>query len=297
MDATTTTIIPGRLVMPLQSWPTAGLHGRSHPSWKNNAEAQAALGPTLANWLYSGKLEYVAPGQRAHIIIEPGLRPQSDGEPSFAFCTPLACRSQHHTTTCFSLRPPTLPPNARRRPSAQPRSGRARLTASRSFTSEEDGTRESSSKAPTTTGAGDPATPAGDGTGTGATNMKPGTCSASAAVRARCLAGRVADPGTAAAACRGRQTRDAGAGAGATPRGLAAPTATRTTPPESRPRSSTDWRPRSSRSDWRPRSSTVQLPLALSELHLRSPTEPRLHSSTVRPRSSTERRPRPSTMQ
>ena len=78
MDATTTTIVPGRLVMPLQSWPTAGLHGRSHPSWKNNAEAQAALGPTLANWLYSGKLEYVAPGQRAHIIIEPvGAVPKS----------------------------------------------------------------------------------------------------------------------------------------------------------------------------------------------------------------------------
>ena len=74
------------------------------------------------------------------------------GEHSFAFCTPLACGSQHHTTTCFSLRPPTvgpLPPNARR-PRAQPRSGRARLTASRSFTSEGDGTHESLSKAPAT---------------------------------------------------------------------------------------------------------------------------------------------------
>ena len=78
MDATTTAIVHGRLVMPLQSWPTAGLHGRNHPSWENNPEAQAALGPTLANWLYSGKLEYVAPGHRVPIIIEPvGAVPKS----------------------------------------------------------------------------------------------------------------------------------------------------------------------------------------------------------------------------
>ena len=48
------------------------------PVWGNNVEAQAALGPTLANWLYSGKLEYVAPGQRVPIIIEPvGAVPKS----------------------------------------------------------------------------------------------------------------------------------------------------------------------------------------------------------------------------
>jgi hypothetical protein len=61
MDATTIAIVNGRLIMPLQSWPTTGLHGSIHPSWENDAAAQAALGPTLANWLYSGKLEYVAP--------------------------------------------------------------------------------------------------------------------------------------------------------------------------------------------------------------------------------------------
>ena len=60
------------------SWPTAGLHGRNHPSWENNPEVQVALGPTLANWLYSGKLEYVAPGHRVPIIIEPvGAVPKS----------------------------------------------------------------------------------------------------------------------------------------------------------------------------------------------------------------------------
>ena len=78
MDATTTAIVHCRLVMPLQSWPMAGLHGRNHHSWENNPEAQVALGPTLANWLYSGKLEYVAPGQRVPIIIEPvGAVPKS----------------------------------------------------------------------------------------------------------------------------------------------------------------------------------------------------------------------------
>ena len=62
MDATTTDIV----------------HGRNHPSWENNPEAQAALGPTLANWLYSRKLEYVAPGQHVPIIIEPvGAVPKS----------------------------------------------------------------------------------------------------------------------------------------------------------------------------------------------------------------------------
>ena len=60
------------------SWPMAGLHGRNHPSWENNLEVQVALGPTLANWPYSGKWEYVAPGHRVPIIIEPvGAVPKS----------------------------------------------------------------------------------------------------------------------------------------------------------------------------------------------------------------------------
>jgi len=54
------------------------LHGRNHPSWENNLEVQVALGPTLANWPYSGKWEYVAPGHRVPIIIEPvGAVPKS----------------------------------------------------------------------------------------------------------------------------------------------------------------------------------------------------------------------------
>jgi hypothetical protein len=78
MDATTTAIVHGRLIMPLQSWPTTGMHGSNHSSWERDEEVRAALRPTLANWWYSGKLEYVAPGQRVPIIIEPvGAVPKS----------------------------------------------------------------------------------------------------------------------------------------------------------------------------------------------------------------------------
>jgi len=79
MDATTTAIVHGRLVMPLKAWPTACIHGRNHPSWEDNPAAQAALGPTLANWLYTGKLELVYPGQFA--------------------CLPWPIRSDHHRTS------------------------------------------------------------------------------------------------------------------------------------------------------------------------------------------------------
>jgi hypothetical protein len=76
MDATTIAIVNGRLTMPLQSWPATGLHGSNHPSWERDATTLAALGPTLANWLYSGKLEYVTPTPGAHHHQTRGSCPQ-----------------------------------------------------------------------------------------------------------------------------------------------------------------------------------------------------------------------------
>jgi hypothetical protein len=87
MDATTTAIVHGRLVMPLRGWPTACIHGRNHPSWENNPAAQAALGPTLANWLYTGKLELVFPGDFVPIIVEPAGAVDKSSPPGFRLIT------------------------------------------------------------------------------------------------------------------------------------------------------------------------------------------------------------------
>jgi hypothetical protein len=78
MDATTRAIVGGLLVMPLRSWPTMCIHLENHASWEENTEAKVALGPTIANWIASGKLEYIPIGALAPMVIEPvGSVPKS----------------------------------------------------------------------------------------------------------------------------------------------------------------------------------------------------------------------------
>jgi hypothetical protein len=59
IDAATSTIVKGLLTMPKVAAPPQQRTYSSHPSWEEDPEAQAALGPIIAKWLAQGVLEYV----------------------------------------------------------------------------------------------------------------------------------------------------------------------------------------------------------------------------------------------
>jgi hypothetical protein len=61
IEAEVAAIVSGYLQMPRLHNETLGIARRNHPSWENNPEAKAALGPVTASWLYGGILEYVSP--------------------------------------------------------------------------------------------------------------------------------------------------------------------------------------------------------------------------------------------
>ena len=71
IDATTSAIVNGLLVMPLRSWPSRCIHKQNHASWEDDPAAQEALGPTIAKWLATGVLEFVGPGCPMPLIVEP----------------------------------------------------------------------------------------------------------------------------------------------------------------------------------------------------------------------------------
>jgi hypothetical protein len=71
LDSTTSSIVRGLLVMPKISTPSQRKVLRNHPSWEDNPEAQAALGPIIAKWLTQGVLEYIQWDDRQPVLLQP----------------------------------------------------------------------------------------------------------------------------------------------------------------------------------------------------------------------------------
>ena len=78
LDGTAYAIVHGHFTYPRRRWSFAPSFKRNHPSWEKDAEAKAALGPTIAAWLFSGILEFVPPDCSPPLVIEPvGAVPKS----------------------------------------------------------------------------------------------------------------------------------------------------------------------------------------------------------------------------
>ena len=78
LDGTAYAIVHGHFTYPRRRWSFAPSFKRNHPSWERDAEAKAALGPTIAAWLFSGILEFVPPDCSPPLVIEPvGAVPKS----------------------------------------------------------------------------------------------------------------------------------------------------------------------------------------------------------------------------
>jgi len=71
LDADTSSILHGTLVMPKIASPTRRHIQKNHNSFENDAAAQAGLGPVPAKWLAQGILEYVGIDDRQPILLQP----------------------------------------------------------------------------------------------------------------------------------------------------------------------------------------------------------------------------------
>jgi hypothetical protein len=71
LDAVSSAITRGKLVMPKISSPSQQTALRNHPSWEDDPKAKAALGPVIAKWLASGVLEYVGWDDRVPVLLQP----------------------------------------------------------------------------------------------------------------------------------------------------------------------------------------------------------------------------------
>ena len=71
LDAVSSAITRGKLVMPKVSAPSQQTALRNHPSWEDDPAAKAALGPVIAKWLASGVLEYVGWDDRVPVLLQP----------------------------------------------------------------------------------------------------------------------------------------------------------------------------------------------------------------------------------
>ena len=71
LDALSSTITGGLLVMPKISTPSQRVARRNHPSWEDDPAAQEALGPIIAKWLAQGVLEYVQWDDRRPVLLQP----------------------------------------------------------------------------------------------------------------------------------------------------------------------------------------------------------------------------------
>ncbi len=78
LDGTAHAIVHGRFTYPRKRWSFAPSFKRNHPSWEQDMDAKAALGPTIAAWVYSGILEFVPSDCPPPLMIEPvGAVPKS----------------------------------------------------------------------------------------------------------------------------------------------------------------------------------------------------------------------------
>ncbi len=71
LDAVSSAITRGKLVMPKISTPSQQTALRNHPSWEDDPKAKAALGPVIAKLLASGVLEYVGWDVRVPVLLQP----------------------------------------------------------------------------------------------------------------------------------------------------------------------------------------------------------------------------------
>ena len=71
IDAATSAITRGLLIMPKVAVPSQQQVLRNHPSWEDDPAAQAALGPIIAKWLAQGVLEYVEWDDRQPVLLQP----------------------------------------------------------------------------------------------------------------------------------------------------------------------------------------------------------------------------------
>ena len=71
LDAVSSAITRGKLVMPKISTPSQQTALRNHPSWEDDPKAKAALGPVIAKWPASGVLEYVGWDVRVPVLLQP----------------------------------------------------------------------------------------------------------------------------------------------------------------------------------------------------------------------------------
>jgi hypothetical protein len=71
IDAATSAITRGLLVMPKVAVPSQQQVLRNHPSWEDDPAARAALGPIIAKWLAQGVLEYVEWDDRQPVLLQP----------------------------------------------------------------------------------------------------------------------------------------------------------------------------------------------------------------------------------
>jgi len=87
LDGVAQSIIDGNFSYPRASWSYVPSWKRNHPSWEQDDRAKESLGPTIANWLFSGVLEYVPPDCNPPLVVEPvGAVPKSS-EPWFRLIT------------------------------------------------------------------------------------------------------------------------------------------------------------------------------------------------------------------
>ena len=71
IDAATSAIVKGLLVMPKVAVPSQRRVFRNHPSWEDDPAAREALGPIIAKWLAQGILEYVEWDDRQPVLLQP----------------------------------------------------------------------------------------------------------------------------------------------------------------------------------------------------------------------------------
>jgi hypothetical protein len=71
IDAATSAIVKGLLIMPKVAVPSQQRTFSNHPSWENDPAAREALGPVIAKWLAQGVLEYVEWDDRQPVLLQP----------------------------------------------------------------------------------------------------------------------------------------------------------------------------------------------------------------------------------
>lgn len=87
LDGTSQAIVRGLFMYPRRSWAYAPSWLRNHPSWEEDEQAKAALGPTIATWLHSGVLEFVPSDCDPPLVVEPVGAVAKSSEPWYRLIT------------------------------------------------------------------------------------------------------------------------------------------------------------------------------------------------------------------